>query len=221
MSSTRSTTVRIFPNRAALALALLMLAGPSGARADGGAAAAAAKASLQQAVDETLAILNDKSLERDARLHKLEGIALDHFDFPKMTQLVLGKNRSQLSEAQQTEFTEEFREHLSLTYGKQFDKYTSNEKIEIGDGRLEGNKDVTIRMRISGGSAPADGVRIDYRMRSDGGKWLVIDVLPEGVSMVQNFRSQVQEIVTQKGVGQLIQTLHEKNAARAQSAKAS
>jgi phospholipid transport system substrate-binding protein len=213
MNSTRSTTARIVPSSARLALAVLLLAGAFVARAD--TDVAAAKVSLQQAVDETLAILNDKSLARDVRLHRLEGIALDHFDFPKMTQLVLGKNRSQLSEAQQAEFTKEFQEHLSLTYGKQFDKYTSNEKIEIGDGHLEGNKDVTVRMRISGGSAPAEGVRIDYRMRANDGKWFVIDVLPEGVSMVQNFRSQVQEIVTQKGVGQLIQTLHEKNVQRA------
>ncbi|HKC49727.1 MAG TPA: ABC transporter substrate-binding protein [Myxococcota bacterium] len=211
-------TVRIFPSSAALALAALLLLGPSLARADG--EVAAAKAALQQAVDETLAILNDTSLAHEARLHKLEGIALAHFDFRKMTQLVLGKNRTQLSEAQQAEFMKEFQEHLALTYGKQFDKYTSNEKIVIGDGRLEANKDVTLRMRISGGSA-GDGVRIDYRMRADGGQWRVIDVLPEGVSMVQNFRSQVQDIVTQKGVGQLIQTLHEKNAARAQSEKAS
>ena len=38
--------------------------------------------------------------------------------------------------------------------------------------------------------------------------------MPEGVSLIQNFRSQVQEIVTQKGVGQLIQTLRDKNATR-------
>jgi phospholipid transport system substrate-binding protein len=218
MSSTRSTAARTFRSSSALALAVLLLASAQVARADG--EAAAAKAMLQSAVDETLGILNDKSLSREVRLHKLEGIALEHFDFPKMTQLVLGKNRAQLSEAQQKEFMEEFRQHLSLTYGKQFDKYTANEKIEIGDGRLESNKDVTIRMLISGGSAPEDGVRIDYRMRPDGDKWLVIDVIPEGVSMVQNFRSQVQDIVTQKGVSQLIQTLHEKNAERAQTANA-
>jgi len=218
MTSTRSTRAKIFPSSAAAALAALLLAAAFGARADG--EVAAAKVSLQHTVDETLAILNDKSLARDARLQRLENIALDHFDFPKMTQLVLGKNRAQLSEAEQHEFMEEFRQHLSLTYGKQFDRYTANEKIEIGDGRLESNKDVTVRMRITGGSAPAEGVRIDYRMRANADKWLVIDVIPEGVSMVQNFRSQVQEIVTQKGVSQLIQTLHEKNAERAQSANA-
>jgi ABC-type transporter MlaC component len=41
-------------------------------------------------------------------------------------------------------------------------------------------------------------------------------VIPEGVSLIQNFRAQVQEIITQKGVGQLIQTLHEKNEQKQQ-----
>jgi phospholipid transport system substrate-binding protein len=215
-----STTSRKATTSVALALAALWLAVGSTARADGDVAAA--RTWLQRTVDDTLAILNDKSLSRDDRVHKLENIALERFDFPKMTQLVLGKNRAQLSAEQQKEFQAEFRQHLSLTYGKQFDRYTSNEKIAIGEGRLEANKDVTVRMNITGGAAPPDGVRIDYRMRSDADKWLIIDVIPEGVSLIQNFRAQVQEIVTQKGVGQLIQTLHEKNAERAQqSANAS
>jgi len=70
---------------------------------------------------------------------------------------------------------------------------------------------VTVKTRVVGGAA-GDGVQIDYRMRAiNGGSWLIIDVIPAGVSLIQNFRSQVQEIVTQKGVDKLIQTLHEKN----------
>jgi phospholipid transport system substrate-binding protein len=113
------------------------------------------------------------------------------------------------------QFQEEFKRHLSLTYGRQIEKYTSDEKIEIGEARAEPNKDVTVRTRVVGGAA-GDGLRIDYRLRADGGDWKIIDVIPEGVSLIQNFRSQVQEIVTQKGVGQLIQTLHEKNERRQQ-----
>jgi phospholipid transport system substrate-binding protein len=199
-------------------LTALCLAAAPLARAD--AEVDAARVELERAKVETLAILNDKSLTRQVRLQKLEQIALDHFDFPKMTQLVLGKNRAKLNADQQREFQEEFKKHLSLTYGKTFDRYTSNEKIEIGDGRLEGNKDVTLHMKITGGSAPADGVRIDYRMRGATGRWLVIDVIPEGVSMIQNFNAQVQEIVTQKGADHLIQTLHEKNEQRAQQSSA-
>ncbi len=219
MISIKSTRTKSRRNSALLALAALLLASAPQARASD--EVAAAKASFQKTVDDTLAILNDKAISKDERLHKLENIAIDRFDFPRMTQLVLGKNRSQLSAEQQREFEEEFRRSLSLTYGKRLEGYTSNEKIEIGDGRLEANKDVTVRTRISGGSAPPDGVQIDYRMRANGDKWLVIDVIPEGVSLIQNFRSQVQEIVTQKGVNQLIPTLHEKNESRQQAARTS
>jgi len=215
MTCTRSKTARTFRSSAALALGALclLLAG----RATAASEVDAAKAAFQHTVDDTLAILNDKSLSHDARVARLEGIANDRFDFPKMAQLVLGKNRAQLTPEQQAQFLQEFKEHLSLTYGRTFDRYTGGEKIVTSDGRLESNQDVTIRMNISGGSAPPDGVRIDYRLRQNGERWLVLDVIPEGVSLIQNFRSQVQEIVTQKGVANLIQTLHEKNAERAQS----
>jgi phospholipid transport system substrate-binding protein len=215
MLSTRST-IRTALRRSLLgALALALLCGAATARADG--EVAAARATMQQTVDDTLAILNDKSLSPDARKAKLENIAVNRFDFTRMAQLVLGKNRASLTPEQQQQFLDEFKKHLSLTYGRTFDRYTGAEKIVLDGGRLEGNKDVTLRMNISGGTAPPDGVRIDYRMRADADKWLVIDVIPEGVSLIQNFRSQVQEIVTQKGVANLIQTLHEKNASQAQA----
>lgn len=212
MTCIRSTRASLSRSSALVALLCALLAAPL-ARADD--AVDGAKASLQVTVNQVLAILNDKSLDQPARLAKLENVALDRFDFPRMTLLVLGKNRSQLSAEQQVQFQEEFKTHLSLTYGKQIEKYTSDEKIEIGEARSEPNKDVTVRSRIVGGAA-GDGLRIDYRLRDDAGNWKIIDVIPEGVSLIQNFRSQVQEIITQKGVGQLIQTLHDKNAEKQQ-----
>ncbi|HTO52916.1 MAG TPA: ABC transporter substrate-binding protein [Myxococcota bacterium] len=214
MISTRSTTRTARLGSLLAALALASLSAAPQARAEG--EVAAAKATMQHTVDDTLSVLNDKSLSKDARKAKLETIAVDSFDFGRMAQLVLGKNRTSLSADQQQQFLDEFKKHLSLTYGTTFDRYTGSEKIALDGGRLEGNKDVTLRMSISGGSAPPDGVRIDYRLRIDDDKWLVIDVIPEGVSLIQNFRSQVQEIVTQKGVANLIQTLHDKNASQAQ-----
>jgi phospholipid transport system substrate-binding protein len=212
---TRSTIPTALRRSLQLAFALAWLGSAASARAEG--EVAAAKATMQHTVDDTLAILNDKSLAPDARRAKLENIAVDRFDFAVMAQLVLGKNRSSLTPDQQKQFLDEFKKHLSLTYGRTFDRYTGAEKIALGEGRLEGNKDVTLRMTITGGSAPPDGVRIDYRMRAAADKWFVIDVIPEGVSIVQNFRSQVQEIVSQKGVANLIQTLHDKNASAAQA----
>lgn len=208
MISTTSTRANLFRS-SALALCLVLLAASSPARAD--ERVATAVAFMKKTVDDVLAIMNDKQVTGAPRLSKLEQIALERFDFPRMALLVLGKNRKDLSPEQLEQFKAEFKQSLSNTYGKRLDRYTANERIEMGEARLEPNKDVTVKTRVVGGAA-GDGVPIDYRLREvDGGGWLIIDVIPAGVSLIQNFRSQVQEIVTQKGVGQLIQTLHEKN----------
>ena len=218
MICTKSMTANP-PRTSALALCLVLLAFALPARADD--PVASASAFMKKTVDDVLAILDDKQLAPDSRLQKLEDIALDRFDFPRMALLVLGKNRRQLDAKQLEQFQNEFKESLSNTYGKRLDRYTANERIEMGDARMESNKDVTVKTRVVGGAA-GDGVSIDYRLRAiEGGDWLIIDVIPAGVSLIQNFRSQVQEIVTQKGVGALIRTLHEKNeSADKQSAAA-
>ncbi len=218
MISTRSMMVRLIRS-SALALCALALVGTGSARAD--ESVDSARAFMTKTVDDVLAILDDKSLQGEARLKKLESIALERFDFPRMSLLVLGKNRTKLSPEQLQEFQDEFRKSLANTYGKRIDKYTANEKIEMGEARLEPNKDVTVKTRIVGGAAGSDGVPIDYRLRTTPEKsWLIIDVIPAGVSLVQNFRAQVQEIVTQKGVGKLIDTLREKNQQTAKQAAA-
>ncbi len=217
MICTRSKGTNRFRS-SAFALCLALLAAASPARAD--ERVASASAFMKTTVDDVLAILDDKKLTGEPRLQKLEDIALERFDFPRMALLVLGKNRKELTPEQLEQFQHEFKESLSNTYGKRLDRYTASEKIEIGEARLESNKDVTVKTRVVGGAA-GDGVQIDYRLREiEGGGWLIIDVIPAGVSLIQNFRSQVQEIVTQKGVGQLIQTLHEKNQSAADPATA-
>ena len=215
MICTRSKRANRFRS-SAVVLCLAVLAAAPSARAD--EHVASASAFMKNTVDDVLAILDDKSLSGPPRLKKLEDIALERFDFPRMAMLVLGKNRKDLSPEQLEQFKHEFKQSLSNTYGKRLDRYTANEKIEMGEARLEPNKDVTVKTRVVGGAA-GDGVQIDYRLREvEGGGWLIIDVIPAGVSLIQNFRSQVQEIVTQKGVGQLIQTLREKNESTANQA---
>ena len=52
-----------------------------------------------------------------------------------------------------------------------------------------------------------DDIRVDYRLRKRGERWLGIDVIVEGVSLVQNFRAQAQEIVSSEGPDALIERL--------------
>ncbi len=188
-----------------------LLAAPGGAapRAEGdGTATAAAKAALSQAIDEVLLVLRDTNSDSDGKLVRLQEITDRRFNFPRMSKLVLGRNRRKLSDEQQLEFEHEFRRHLTITYGQRIESF-GGEEIEIGAARLERNGEATVKTKLVGGSA--DGVLIDYRLREREGSWQIIDIIIEGVSLVQNFRAQIQEIVSSKGADQLIVVLREKN----------
>jgi phospholipid transport system substrate-binding protein len=188
-----------------------MLLAPAAARAGG---QEDARLVVEQTSDEVLKLLGDKSLSKSQRIDRLTSIAEQRFDLELMSGLILGRNRSKLTPAQQDEFLREFKRHLTVTYGDSLEKY-SEEKVEVTQTRPEPNGDVTVKTRIVGGRA--DNIAVDYRLRAKSGPWRVIDVFIEGVSVIQNFRSQVQEIVSTKGADQLISILREKNDKKAAS----
>ena len=194
----------------ALTLVPLLLAGAVAAApvADPEQATAAARSALSETVDEVLELLREPDTDTDAKLVRLEEITDRRFDFSRMTKLVLGRNRKKLSEEQQVEFQHEFKRHLTITYGRRIEGF-AEEQIEIGAARLERNGDVTVKTKVVGGSA--NGVLVDYRLRESEGSWGIIDVVIEGVSLVQNFRAQIQDIVSSKGADQLIVELRGKN----------
>jgi phospholipid transport system substrate-binding protein len=167
---------------------------------------------IQEAMDEVIGVLKDKSKPTNDRQQRIEAIAYSRFDFERMAKLVLAKNYKTLSDAQKDGFTTEFKKHLSLTYGRRLDTY-SNEKIEVGAVRAEKNGDASVKTRIIGGTA--NGVEIEYRLHEDAGTWRVIDVIIEGVSLITNFRSQVQDIIRTEGADKLIEKLRQKNAEKA------
>jgi phospholipid transport system substrate-binding protein len=176
--------------------------------------APAADQSPSQVVDglanRVVPILQDKSLSSDQKRERIEQIAYEAMDFETLSKLVLARNWSKFSPALQGEFVEQFKQHLSITYGHNVDNY-KNERVQILSERQEGYGDVTVLTKILRGGG-SDDVVVDYRLRQRDGRWKIIDVIVEGVSLVSNFRSQFQEIVTNGGPDHLLALLKEKNA---------
>src|SRR4029450_13874135 len=100
---------------------------------------------------------------------------------------------------------EEFKRHLSVTYGRNVDNY-NNEKVRIMSERQASQGDVVLPPKILRGGHSA-GVLVDYRLRQPDGQWKIIDVVVEGVSLVSNFRSQFQDIVSSGGPERLVALL--------------
>lgn len=207
-STTRRRAVRA-PRRflGPFAVVLLGIASPQPPDA---AAQSAPRTTIQQTIDAVLVVLNDKSLSTEQKRSRIEEIAYDRFDFPVVSRLVLARNWQRFSKAQQTAFMEEFKRYLAVNYGNRIERY-DQQKVEIVGERQEPRGDVTIQSVVRGGEF--EGATVDYRLRQRDGRWFVIDVIVEGISLVSNFRDQFKEVLARGGPEELLEQLRAKNAA--------
>ena len=207
-TNSRKTTRRTERWRwAALALTALLGAGIAGG--DGRAAAEPGpREAIEQTVDGVLAVLRDPALSQGDRHAAIEAIAYERFDFTTMSKLVLARNWKRFSAEQRDEFLREFKNYLANAYGDRIDRY-EQEEVEIVGEREEPRGDVTVRTRIVGGEYA--GATVDYRLRGRTGRWLVVDVVVEGISLVSNYRDQFREVLSNGGPDHLLDRLREKN----------
>ena len=203
-NSTRCRELRVAGLAVACTLFVTALARPA-------AAEPSPREVVQSTSDQVLAVLADTDLSRGARLAKVRTIVLRSVDFETLSRLVLARNWSRFSPAQQQEFMQRFQDHLAATYGRRLDDYR-NEKVAITGDRQEPNGDSTVTSKILRGGG-SDDIEVDYRLRQTNGQWKVIDFIIEQVSMVANFRSQFQDIVASGGPEKLLRLLKEKTAA--------
>ena len=170
-----------------------------------------ARASVQETIDRVMDVLHNDALSLEEKKQGVENIAIESFDFDVVSRLVLARNWRKFDETQRVDFKDAFQYHLSSTYRDTLDNF-SDETITVERSRAEKNGDVTVTTVIH---HKGDRILVDYRMRNREGRWRGIDVIIEGVSLVQNFRAQAQEIVTSEGPDALIQRLRDKHTAEA------
>ena len=170
---------------------------------------------MQTTVTDVLKVLDDHTLSLQVKRDRIQAIAFERFDFLTMSKLVLKRDWKQFDPAQQKEFVDEFREHLSARYGENLGKYDS-EKVDVTSALAETNGDVTVKTVIRGGKY--DGTPVDYRLRQGSG-WQVIDVVIENVSLVSSFRTQFADVLAKSGPTGVLAKLKERNAARAAAKK--
>jgi len=160
-------------------------------------------------VSAVLDVLRDPALKDDsakeAKEKKLWSIADTMFDYPGLSKRTLGKNWETLNSKQQEEFTDLFSTHLGNVYLDRILAY-SNEKVVFDKEKTKEDR-ALVNTRVLG---PSKEIPVDYRMVLKDSGWKVYDVVIEGVSLVENYRSQFKEILRDKGPEYLLETLREK-----------
>jgi phospholipid transport system substrate-binding protein len=133
-----------------------------------------------------------------------------HFNFTRMSRMVLGRAWMKASDEQKDRFQTEFRNLLVRTYSSALSKYR-NQTIEYKPLRTAvGDTEVVVRTQIVQPGGPP--IPIDYSLEKTDSAWKVYDVKIEGISMVTNYKGQFSADLKQGGgLDVIIQKLMDKN----------
>ncbi len=194
-----------FARALALATALLViLAGP------GRVWAGAPTDQLRAQIDRAVKILEDPELKKDGKQRErraaVRQVANDIFDFSETAKRSLARHWASRTQAERDEFVLLFTDLLERSYISKIELY-GGEKIKfVGESVDPDGAIVRTRLVTKQGSE----IPIDYRMHARGDKWLVYDVLIEGVSLISNYRTQFNKIITTSSYQELVKKMKTK-----------
>lgn len=169
---------------------------------------------VKQTTEKVLTLLEDNREQIDedpARVYEaVQEIVLPHFDFELMSRFVLARNWQNASPDQQARFTDEFRRLLVRTYGRSLSEY-SGQTVRFPPMQSDAERGrATVPTEVVQDDGPS--IPISYSLyRNDDDDWKVFDVVVEGSSLVQTYRSSFASEVQRSGIDGLIERLTERN----------
>ena len=126
-----------------------------------------------------------------------------------LAQRVLGPEWTKLKSAEQKDFTRLLTNLFQKVAYPKSAEFFGDLQVEFRDEKVTGDKAVVETMV----SHPKEGqVNIDYQLRQTGGKWMIEDVLLDGVSLLTNVRSQMQQVIAKESYQGLVKRMREKLA---------
>ncbi len=165
---------------------------------------------INQTTDKILSILSDSNLKQPSRAQERKDLisqAVDErFDWQEMAQRSLSRHWAQRTPEEKKEFVELFRDLLERTYLEKVDDY-SGETVRYEGESVEGNFAI-VKVRIL--SSKKNEIPVEYRLKKKGKQWLVYDISIEGVSLVNNYRTQFNSILVKSSYQDLVQKLKDK-----------
>jgi phospholipid transport system substrate-binding protein len=184
----------------ALVLMLLLTAGE--------ARAGAPTEAIKGMADEVIRLISDPGYQnpsqKKALRQRVKSSVDRRFDYEEMAKRSLGATWGKLSGSQRSEFVRLFAELLETSYADKVERFSGETVNYVGESRDGEYAEVrTVLLRRN------DRIPMNYRMINKS-SWVVYDVVIEGVSLVSNYRSQFQQVISQSSYSELVKRLRTK-----------
>lgn len=128
------------------------------------------------------------------------------FDREYAARLVLGVHGRGASDADVKLFADAMADNLMQRYGAALLDFTGKPSFRgKSESPLPGNRGVKVSTELL--RAGSDPTPVDYLMRNVNGQWKIFDVMIEGISYVQTFKTQFDTPLRQKGIAEVAKEL--------------
>lgn len=165
---------------------------------------------IKQTTDKILSIVTNPALKSSSKTAERERLirqAVDErFDWEEMARRSLATHWAKRTPEERKEFIPLFADLLERTYMKKVEDYSGEKVIYEGESK-EGDY-ATVKVKIV--TKKNKDINVEYRLKNEGNNWLIYDVSIMGVSLVNNYRTQFNSIISQSSYENLVKKLKEK-----------
>jgi phospholipid transport system substrate-binding protein len=171
---------------------------------------------LKEKIDEIRKILDDPGLKdrKAARIEFIMNIVDTMVYWQEATKRALGIHWRKRTPEEREEFISLFKDLLKRTYSDKLDLY-SGEEIIFDSEKIDFDY-ATVKSKIVNKKKGTD-VAVDFRLLKNGDKWLTYDISIEGISVLNNYRVQFDEIIVSSSYEELIKKMKEKQGIGSQA----
>lgn len=133
---------------------------------------------------------------------------MPHVNFEVMTRSAVGPQWRNATPEQRTRLQTEFKSLLIRVYSGALTQL-KDQTVEITRTQpVQGSTQVVVQSELR---SKGDPVKLDYRLDKYGDAWKIIDVNVAGIWLVQSYRSQFAQVLSNGGIDALIGRLAEQN----------
>jgi len=166
---------------------------------------------VRQTVDNVLTIVNNKALQPQERHAQIRQAVLQRFGFEEMAQRSMGQHWRTLTPQQRQEFVELFTDLLERSYINRIANYKAGPQgIRYPKEDITGDHAV-VHTEITSERDPQPA-KVDYHLLYKDGDWKAYDIVIEGVSLVNNYRTQFNTIILKDSYAGLVKQMRTKLA---------
>ena len=168
-----------------------------------------AEAFVLKLTDEAKVIFNDKSLNKDSRLKKLNDLSSKYLDLDALAGYTLGDYREKATNSERENFNKLFREYFIKNMSSKLNDF-ADQDLKIIDSKKINDNNIIVSTKVFS-KKDAQEIAVEWRIYIKDSKLLARDLVVEGLSLARTQKEEFSSIIASKGFVGVISALENFN----------